>query len=140
MLSRLREKEERIQLILECLAEESGKGIPIVVEGLKDLKALEALGVRGKILLAKAGGKSMLDLISEIEECRAPEVILLLDFDKSGREWTRRLKQRLEKSETRPNTEYWNQLLQLVWREVKDIEGLASFMETLKGKLAGCYT
>lgn len=135
MLSRMKEIEERIQLILECIAEESAKGTPIIVEGLRDMEALEALGVSGKIIMAKAGGKSIHDVIMEVEECQAREVILLLDFDRRGREWTRRLKQRLERSGTRPNTEYWSQLLQLVWREVKDIEGLASYIETLKRKL-----
>ncbi|MBC7131325.1 toprim domain-containing protein [Candidatus Bathyarchaeota archaeon] len=136
MLSRLKEKEEKIQLILEYLAEESEKGTPIIVEGIKDQKALKTLGIEGKIILAKAGGKNIHDVIMEIEECQSREVILLLDFDRRGREWTRRLRQRLERTGTRPNIEYWNQLLQLVWREVKDIEGLASYMETLKRKLS----
>lgn len=134
MLARLKEKEEKIQLILEYLAEESAKGTPIIVEGKKDVEALKTLGITGRIIAAKAGGKSLLDVISEVEECGASEVILLLDFDRRGRELTRRLKQRLEKTGPRPNIEYWSQLLQIVWREVKDIEGLAKYVETLKRK------
>lgn len=134
VLARLKEKEEKIQLILGYLAEESAKGTPIIVEGKKDAEALKALGVKGPIIAAKTGGKNLLDVISEAEECGTSEVILLLDFDRRGRELTRRLKQRLEKTGPHPNLEYWNQLLQLVWREVKDIEGLAKYMETLKRK------
>ncbi|MEM2394062.1 MAG: toprim domain-containing protein, partial [Candidatus Bathyarchaeia archaeon] len=125
---------EKIQFILEYLAEEAAKGIPIIVEGKKDMEALKALGITGRIIAAKTGGKNLLDVISEIEECGASEVILLLDFDRRGRELTRRLKQRLEKTGPRPNIEYWNQLLQIVWKEVKDVEGLATYMETLKRK------
>jgi len=135
LLARLQEKEEKIRLVLEGLAEESAKGTPIIVEGKKDAEALKVLGIEGNIIMAKTGGKTLLDVISEVENTEAREVVLLLDFDRRGREWTRRLKQRLEKTGTRPNTEFWSQLLQLVWREVKDIEGLATYMETLKTKI-----
>jgi 2,5-diamino-6-(ribosylamino)-4(3H)-pyrimidinone 5'-phosphate reductase len=137
LLARLQEKEEKIRLVLESLAEESAKGTPIIVEGKKDAEALKALGIEGNIIMAKTGGKTLLDVTSEVEKTEAREVILLLDFDRRGREWTRRLKQRLEKTGTRPNIEFWSQLLQLVWREVKDIEGLAPYMETLKRKING---
>lgn len=136
LLAKLKEKEEKIQLVLEYLAEESAKGTPIIVEGKKDTEALKTLGIKGPIITAKTGGKTLLDVISEAEEYGTKEIILLLDFDRRGREWTRRLKQRLEKTGPRPNLEYWNQLLQLVWREVKDIEGLATYLETLKRKTA----
>ena len=77
----------------------------------------------------------MLDVISEVEEYGAQEVILLLDFDRRGREWTNRLKQYLEKMEIKPNIFFWKKLLGIVGREVKDVEGLASYMETLKTKI-----
>lgn len=136
MLARLQEKEEKIRLVLESLAEESAKGTPIIVEGKKDAEALRALGIKGQIIQAKTGGKTLLDILLELENRGAREVILLLDFDRRGRELTRRLKQRLEKTGTHPNMDYWSQLLQLVWREVKDIEGLATYTETLKAKIS----
>jgi len=131
----LKEKEEKIRLVIEYLSEETAKGTPIIVEGKKDIEALKALGIEGHIISAKTGGKTLLDVVSEVENHKAREVILLLDFDRRGREWTKRLKQRLEKTETRPNLEFWSQLLQLVWREVKDIEGLTTYLETLKHKI-----
>jgi 2,5-diamino-6-(ribosylamino)-4(3H)-pyrimidinone 5'-phosphate reductase len=136
LLARLQEKEEKIRLVLESLAEESAKGTPIIVEGKKDVEALKALGIEGRIIMAKTGGKTLLDVISEVENSEAQEVILLLDFDRRGREWTRRLKQRLEKTGTHPDIEFWSRLLQLVWREVKDIEGLATYTKTLKAKIS----
>ncbi|MGB9959800.1 MAG: toprim domain-containing protein [Candidatus Bathyarchaeales archaeon] len=136
LLARLQEKEEKIRLVLESLAEENAKGFPIIVEGKKDAEALKALGINGPIIEAKTGGKALIDLISIVENSGTREIILLLDFDRRGREMTRRLKQRLERTGTRPNTEFWSQLLQLVWREVKDIEGLATYLETLKHKIS----
>lgn len=136
MSTRLKEKEEKILHILERLAEESAKGTPIIVEGKKDTEALRALAVGGEIISAKSGGKGFLDVISEIEKTSSQEVILLLDFDRRGKEWIKRLKQQLEKTGTRPNTTFWRELAALISREVKDIEGLAAYMETLKRKIS----
>ena len=131
----LQEKEEKILRVLECLAEESAKGTPIIVEGKNDIEALRALGVEGKIISAKTGGKSILDVISEVEKCTAKEVIMLLDFDRRGKEWTKRLKQNLENAKTKINLTFWSRLLKLVGTEVKDVEGLDTYMETLKRKI-----
>lgn len=137
MSTRLMEKEEKIRFILENLVQESARGTPIIVEGKKDVEALKALGVCGKILSAKTGGKSLLEVVSEIVETGAKEVILMLDFDRRGRECTRRLKQRFEKAGVNPNLNFWNALQAMVRREVKDIEGLTSYMKTLESKTKG---
>jgi 2,5-diamino-6-(ribosylamino)-4(3H)-pyrimidinone 5'-phosphate reductase len=131
----LQEKEEKILQVLECLAEESGKGTPIVVEGKNDVKSLRILGVEGNILSAKTGGKSILDVASEIEKYNAKEVILLLDFDRRGKELTNSLRQNLEKTRIKANLAFWTRLSELAGREVKDVEGLATYMETLKCKI-----
>lgn len=135
MSTRLRKREEKIEQIIECLKEESAKGTPIIVEGKNDTETLRALCVEGKIISAKTGGKSRLDVISEIEKTGTREVILLLDFDKRGREWTDMLKQLLEKAKIKTNLTFWNGLLRLAGRELKDIEGLAAYMQTLKRKI-----
>jgi 5S rRNA maturation endonuclease (ribonuclease M5) len=130
----LKEKEEKIQQILECLTEEAARGMPIIVEGKKDIETLKMLNIGGTIIAAKTGGKTLLDTISEIEKTRKKEVILLLDFDRRGKELTKRLKQHLEKTEIKTNLTFWLSLSSIVGKEVKDIEGLASYMETLKRK------
>jgi 2,5-diamino-6-(ribosylamino)-4(3H)-pyrimidinone 5'-phosphate reductase len=132
----LKEKEEKILQILENLAEQSSRGTPIIVEGKKDIEALRALAVEGPLLTTKTGGKSFMEIISDIEKTDAKEIIILLDFDRRGKEWTKRLTQYLEKTEIKPNITFWLKLLSLVGTEVKDIEGLASYMETLKSKIA----
>jgi len=131
----LKEKEEKILQILECINEEAAKGKPIIVEGKKDIAALKALAVEGKIITAKTGGKSLLELASEIERTGAKEVILLLDFDRRGKELTKNLKQHVEKAGIKMNMTFWSSLLGLVGKEVKDVEGLAAYMETLKSKI-----
>jgi len=132
--TRLKEREVKIQHLLQCLAVESGKGTPIIVEGRKDFETLEALGVEGTIICAKSGGKSFLDLVSEVQKRQPREVILLLDSDRRGKELTRRLKQHLETAKIAPNTVFWRELFGLVGREVRDVESLASYLETLAKK------
>lgn len=132
--TRLKEKEEKISLVLERLTRESAKGTPVIVEGRRDAETLRSLAMTGKIILAKTSGKSFLDVISEVKNCEAKEVILLMDFDRRGREGTKRLKQHLEKMRIKPNTSFWRKLSNLTRHEVKDIEGLASYMKTLERK------
>jgi len=130
----LRQKAEKIQHLLECLIEESLKGTPILVEGKKDVQALRELGVAGKISSAKTAGKSRLDVISEIEQSGQREIILLMDFDRRGKELTEKLRQELEKVRVKPNLTFWNKLFGIVGREVKDVEGLVTYIRTLKKK------
>jgi len=130
----LRRKAERLSELLEKLVAESAKGVPIVVEGQKDIGALRQMNVEGKIVSSKTSGKSFLDILAEIENLKVHEVILLLDFDRRGVEWTHRLKQHLEKTRIKPNLTFWNGLYGLVGRDLKDIEGLPAYLETLENK------
>lgn len=134
MSSKLEKKMEKILKLLERLGKETVKGVPVIVEGKNDVHALQKLDVKGDFILAKTAGKSFLDTLSEVEKKEKREVILLMDFDKRGKEWTKRLTQHLEKMKIKPNSLFWRELLSLVGREVKDVEGLATYMETLRKK------
>ncbi len=135
MSEHLRQKKERLEELLNWLAQEAADGTPIVVEGKKDVEALRELGIGGKMLTAKGRQKSLLDLVSEIEEHQPHEVILLLDFDRGGKGMAKRIRQMLEKEGATPNTSFWSELLSLVGRDIKDIEGLPAYLETLKRKI-----
>ena len=134
MSTKTEKRLERIQKLLEKLEEQSAKGTPIVVEGKNDVQSLYRLGITGDIILAKTSGKSFFDVLSEIERRERREVILLFDFDRRGKEWTRRLARCLEGMKITPNLLFWRMLLGLVGRDVKDIEGLATYLETLKNR------
>jgi 5S rRNA maturation endonuclease (ribonuclease M5) len=134
--TRLKEKEEKVLQILDALVEESAKGTPIVVEGKKDVETLRAFGVEGTIVTAKTGGKSFLDVISEIEQTGAVEVVLFLDFDRRGREGTKLLKQNLERAKIKPNVKFWHELSALLGKEIQCVESLTAYMETLKSRIS----
>jgi 5S rRNA maturation endonuclease (ribonuclease M5) len=131
----LQRKFEKLTKLLEELAIKAAQNIPIVVEGQNDVNALQKLNVKGKIVSSKTSGKSFLDMLTEIEQQKVREVILLLDFDRRGVEWTHRLKQHLEKTRIKPILRFWHQLYGLVGRDLKDIEGLPTYLETLKMRI-----
>jgi 2,5-diamino-6-(ribosylamino)-4(3H)-pyrimidinone 5'-phosphate reductase len=133
--TRLKEKEEKVLQILDALVEESAKGTPIVVEGKKDVETLRAFGVEGTVISVKTGGKSFLDVICEIEQTGAVEVVLFLDFDRRGREGTKRLKQNLERAKIKPNVKFWHKLSALLGKEIQCVESLTAYMETLKSRI-----
>ena len=134
MSTKTEKRLEKIRKLLERLEKQSAKGTPIVVEGINDTQALHRLGINGDIILAKTSGKSFLDVLAEIEQKDRREVILLFDFDRPGKEWTRRMARCLEGMKITPNLLFWRMLLGLVGRDVKDIEGLATYLENLKNK------
>jgi len=134
LLKRLKDKEEKIDQIIAALIDESAKGVPIIVEGKKDKEALCSLGVEGLVLTAKTGGKAFLDVVLEIERVGAREVILLLDFDRRGREGTKRLKQDFERIRVKPNLVFWRELAGLVSRDIQCVESLNAYLANLKLK------
>lgn len=136
MSTHLKEKVEKIEQIISKLTEESAKGKPIVVEGKKDAQALMDLGVLGAVLTLKTGGKNFVEAATEIEALGSSEVILLLDFDRRGKEGTKRLQQDLERAKIKANLQFWRVLHGYVGREVHCIESLPSYLANTKQKIA----
>lgn len=135
MSDRLKNRFERVLQLLEILAEEAAKGAMIIVEGQNDIEALKELTVEGNMISVKTAGRSFLDIITEIEGQNNTKVILLLDFDRRGREWAKRLRERLEEKRIKVDISFWNRLRVLVGHEIKDVEGLPSYLKTLKRRI-----
>ncbi len=130
------DKLEKIKETLAIMCEESASGIPIVVEGKKDVDTLRNLGVTGPILTVKTGGKSFAQALQEIEEMRPPKIILLLDFDRRGRQAIRKLREGLTPTGIKSDLTFWCTLAALASKELQCIEGLTSYLDTLKRKSA----
>lgn len=139
MSTRLKEKIERIEELLERLALQSAKGIPIIVEGQNDIDVLRKLAFCGNIIAAKTR-KSFLALVTEIEKLDIEEVVLLMDFDRRGKEWTKRLTRYLEQTKIKPNVFFWQELRNLISHDIKDIEGLLPYLQTLRKKIGDSQT
>ena len=139
MSTRLKIKEEKLYKILASLSEESLNGTPILVEGKKDVIALRMLGVKGIIITVKTKGKSFLDVISEIQKTNVSEIILFLDFDKRGKEATKRLQKNLEHLKIRYNLKFWRELYTLTKKELQFIESLPVYLCNLHKKILKKY-
>ena len=121
---------EKIENAIEKL-KELNKDIPILVEGIKDVEALHSLGVNGKIMTIYKGMEiaNLCDFIA----ARYKEIIILTDWDKKGWQLCRKIVKNL-KGRTKCNTDFHK-----IFAEntiVKDIEGMPSFIEKMKEKLA----
>jgi 5S rRNA maturation endonuclease (ribonuclease M5) len=131
----LRRKAEYVSQLIEELAVEVERGIPVIVEGRKDEKALRKLAVNGLIICVKNCRRNLADIVFEIEEKGFREVILLMDFDRRGKEWTKRLNEYFERAKIKSNLRFWRQLRGLVGRELKDVEGLATYVVNLQTRI-----
>ena len=131
----LRRKAEQVSQIIQELAVEVKKGVPVMVEGKKDKIALRKLAVKGNIICVKNCRKSLADIVYEIGEKGYKEVILLMDFDRRGKEWTKKLNEHLERAKIKSNMRFWRILHGLVGRELKDVEGLPTYMVNLQKRI-----
>jgi 5S rRNA maturation endonuclease (ribonuclease M5) len=135
MSTKLRDRKEKNQQIIEKLVEESKKGTLIVVEGKKDANNLKQMGIEGRIVTAKTGGKNFLDVVSEIETSGIHDVVLFLDFDRRGREGMKRLTEELERLHIKTNVWFWRELGGLINQDVQCIESIPHYIETLQNKI-----
>ncbi|MBS7610171.1 toprim domain-containing protein [Candidatus Bathyarchaeota archaeon] len=106
--------------------EEAARGIPIIVEGLKDAEGLRRLGLRGKIIPAKMRLGSYLEVVEEISNHK--EVVILTDFDRRGEEMASILTEDLEGRGVKVNLSLRWRIASLIGKDVKDVEGLASYI------------
>ncbi len=84
--------EERFQQGIELLLEISGEGVPIIVEGLKDVAALRRLGLSGPI--HTLAGHSIVTLADKLSN--HDRLLILFDFDSRGKRLTRQLTDQLQ--------------------------------------------
>ncbi|MBU0536373.1 MAG: toprim domain-containing protein [Nanoarchaeota archaeon] len=108
--------------LLDWLSKLKESGKLIIVEGKKDKKALESLGVHDIITL----NKPLFEIVEEAAS-RNQEVILLTDFDRKGKELYGKLKKDLIKNGVKVDL-YFREFLQKNTR-LSHIEGLGTFFK-----------
>lgn len=131
--SYLERKLETLMELFEKLKTTAEEGVPIIVEGRNDLDSLRELGVDGHILCAKTSRKPLPNLLESLKGEK--EAVILTDFDRRGAELAGSIVSYLEEMGAKPNLFYWRKVGRLVRRDVKDVEGLASYIGKLRRKL-----
>jgi len=116
---------EEVELALDELVE-LNNSIPVIVEGVKDLRALRKLGLGGDIITLNKGISlsDFADMISEKYE----EAIILSDWDRRGGSLCRRLKELL-KGRVSYDVRIRQRLSKFAM--IKKVEGLPSWLETV---------
>ena len=132
----MRTSAERLEQLTETLKDlrEKNRQIPIVVEGIKDVASLERLGIVGKVLSLNAG-LSILQF-AELRLSEFHEVIILTDWDRTGGRLARLLSQALEANDRKFDLEFRKKLSRLCKKDIKDVEGLADYLDRLIAEAA----
>jgi len=127
-------RERKLELLQEIFQKLSKKSeeTAILVEGKKDGSSLRKLGVRGKIICVKNSCKVFSDSLDQIQ---TGEVILLVDFDDYGKTLAGNITQYLEGKRVKVNSVFWKRIKAIVRKDVKDVEGIPSYLEKLKKSL-----
>jgi 5S rRNA maturation endonuclease (ribonuclease M5) len=126
------EVEEFVQLknLIDELITRSEKGAVIVVEGFKDVIALENLGIRGDIITSSnTPNAELVDIVG------MREVIILTDYDRRGKIIERDLVSKFSSWGVVPNTELKRKIFSLVCKEITTVESLASYYMKTKKEL-----
>ena len=125
---------EEIDELLDDLRKRALDEAPIIVEGTEDVEALKALGVKGKFHKISSG-KSLLNFIEGFSGSK--EVIILTDFDRTGDRLAKFSAKHLKRLGVEPVVEIRGKLKSLVHKDIKDIEGLAKFLQNQRAMLRG---
>lgn len=124
--------EERFEEIRRTLEELAAKNedSPIVVEGERDVQALRALGVGGRIITLHRG-VPVLRLCEELAR-EAREVIILTDWDLKGGRLAKALREGFAANGVRYDEAPRARLAVLTRSSVNAVEDLASYVESLR--------
>ena len=111
---------EEAEQIRELLDEIKRRDLLVIVEGLKDVRALNSLGITKVVSLKKPLFAVVEDVVS-----KASEVVVLTDLDEEGKKLYHELASNLQKFGVKIN----NKLRDFLFKtELRQIEGLPSYL------------
>ncbi|HSD57698.1 MAG TPA: toprim domain-containing protein [Methanotrichaceae archaeon] len=117
--------EEQISALLVT----SSQGAAIIVEGMRDERALRSLGVSGPVIMASR--RPALELAEDAAR-KYREIIVLTDWDLKGDEMAQKIEQHLRCTGAHVDLEIRSRLKKLVRKEIKDVESLGLYVERMR--------
>jgi len=118
-----------LEKVLEEL-EDLAVDTPIIVEGLRDVKALGRMGITKNVVPLNKG-ESVFVFCENLSK-KAKAAVVLTDWDRRGGMLARMLKDGLAANGVRANDRIRTQIVILSKKEVKDIESMPTFIERLR--------
>ncbi len=107
---------------------EKNMDVPIIVEGKNDIRALRKLGLSGEIL--QLPRNTSLENFCNILSFKYKEIILLMDWDKSGKKNMYLLLKYLRHYGVNVNIDFWKLCFSLASR-MSNVEGLPAAFEAI---------
>lgn len=123
---------EEINGMLDDLKHRS-EDVAILVEGQKDVDTLNVLGVKGDLRQVQSG-KTIFQLAEELS-WEGKDAIILTDWDRTGGQLCRLLKDALKANEVSFDHSIRTRLARLSKKEIKDVEGLVPFISRLRAEV-----
>ena len=123
---------EEIQKLLDEIRELSVQGVPIIVEGINDSKALRDLDMKGPIMRISGSKKTALNFLEGLSGHK--RVVVLTDFDRAGDNLAKFCKKHLQKLSIEPILDPRKKLKFYLRKEIKDIESLEKFLRSQKAQ------
>lgn len=120
--------QARFELLLDVLDElrEANASAPVLVEGLRDIASLRALGCTGEIVPLNQG-KTLYEVCEELAR-RAPLVVLLTDWDRKGGYLRAETTRAIEGSAGRVDATFRDRIRLYLDEPVKDVESLSGYV------------
>lgn len=119
---------ERFDALLEVLStlRESNEETPVIVEGMRDIASLRALGLTGHIIPLHNGG-SLFQVAESIAD-QADEVILLTDWDDKGQTLFDALRASLAANGVKVDGKFRDDIRHWIRPTLRDVESLAGYV------------
>jgi 5S rRNA maturation endonuclease (ribonuclease M5) len=116
---------------IDMLNEEAEYGSVIVVEGKRDVEALNRIGFNGDLTILNHF-KGITDFVDNHCHIRK-KIILLLDMDRTGKHLTSKLVSRLQHKGNNVNLFYKKALAKITNGKIRQVEELAAYAPNLSG-------
>jgi len=116
---------------IDMLNEEAESGSLIVVEGKRDVEALNRIGFNGNITILNHF-KGITDFVDNHCQIRN-KIILLLDMDRTGKHLTSKLVSQLQHKGNNVNLFYKKALAKITNGKIRQVEELAAYAPNLSG-------
>ena len=119
---------ERLERLLENLEEAGERGVPILVEGKKDVRSLRASGITGPVVMIHRGER-LFPFCEKLAKEHG-EVIVLTDADRQGGRIARAIKEAFILNGSKVDLRSRRELFQMI--EGNDVESLAPFLRRVR--------
>ena len=120
-----------LHVFIDMLNEEAECGSVIVVEGKRDVEALNRIGFKGNLTILNHF-KGITDFVDNHCQIRK-KIILLLDMDRTGKHLTSKLVSQLQHKGNNVNLFYKKALAKTTNGKIRQVEELAAYAPNLSG-------